>query len=71
MQIHDIVVQVAKPTESFGGQVEEGRYTWEDGTVTLVAEGPSLSENTNARRKSAHDRRPTNQTTIQRLQRQE
>jgi hypothetical protein len=36
MQIHDIVVQVAKPTESFGGQVEEGRYTWEDGIVTLV-----------------------------------
>jgi hypothetical protein len=36
MKIHDVVVQTLPVTESFGGQVEEGKYTWEDGIVTLV-----------------------------------
>jgi hypothetical protein len=35
-KINDVVVQVFRPTDSFVGQVEEGRYTWEDGVVRLV-----------------------------------
>jgi hypothetical protein len=36
MQIRDVVVQTLGPTETFVGQVAEGRYTWENGIVTLV-----------------------------------
>jgi hypothetical protein len=36
MRIRDVVVQTLGPTETFVGQVAEGRYTWEDGVVTLV-----------------------------------
>jgi hypothetical protein len=36
MTVRNVVVQVFRPTETFVGQVEEGKYTWEDGTVTLV-----------------------------------
>jgi hypothetical protein len=37
MKIHHCVVQTAPPTEVYPGQVAEGRYTWEDGVVTLVS----------------------------------
>jgi hypothetical protein len=36
MQIRDVVVQTLGPTETFVGQVAVGRYTWENGIVTLV-----------------------------------
>jgi hypothetical protein len=37
MQIHNVVVQIYGPTSSGDpGTVAEGRYTFEDGTVTLV-----------------------------------
>jgi hypothetical protein len=36
MQIRKVVVQTLPPSGDFQGQVAEGRYTWEDNTVTLV-----------------------------------
>jgi hypothetical protein len=36
MQIRKVVVQTLPPSGEFLGQVAEGRYTWEDGVVTLV-----------------------------------
>jgi hypothetical protein len=36
MQIRKVVVQTLPPGGEFLGQVAEGRYTWEDGVVTLV-----------------------------------
>jgi hypothetical protein len=36
MQIRKVVVQTLSPSGDFRGQVAEGRYTWEDGVVTLV-----------------------------------
>jgi hypothetical protein len=36
MQIRKVVVQTLPPSGDFPGQVAEGRYTWEDGVVTLV-----------------------------------
>jgi hypothetical protein len=36
MQVRKVVVQTLGPTETFVGQVAEGRYTWEDGVVTLT-----------------------------------
>jgi hypothetical protein len=45
MQIRDVVVQTLGPTETFVGQVAEGRYTWVDNTVTLVnADGTPLRD---------------------------
>jgi hypothetical protein len=35
-KINDVVVQTLSPSGDFLGQVAEGRYTWEDGIVTLV-----------------------------------
>jgi hypothetical protein len=35
-KIHNCVVQVFRPTETFVGQVEPGNYTHADGIVTLV-----------------------------------
>lgn len=37
MQIRKVVVQTLPPSGDFLGQVAEGRYTWEDGVVTLVS----------------------------------
>jgi hypothetical protein len=36
MQILKVVVQTLPPGGDFLGQVAEGRYTWEDGVVTLT-----------------------------------
>jgi hypothetical protein len=36
MQIRKVVVQTLSPGGDFLGQVAEGRYTWEDGVVTLT-----------------------------------
>jgi hypothetical protein len=36
MQIRKVVVQTLSPSGDFLGQVAEGRYTWEDGVVTLT-----------------------------------
>jgi hypothetical protein len=36
MKIHNCVVQVFRPTDTFGGQVEPGNYTHADGIVTLT-----------------------------------
>jgi hypothetical protein len=35
-KIHNVVVEIHRPTETYPGQVAEGRYTFEDGEVTLV-----------------------------------
>ena len=35
-KIHNVVVEIHRPTETDPGQVAEGRYTFEDGEVTLV-----------------------------------
>jgi hypothetical protein len=36
VKIHHVVVEIHRPTETYPGQVAEGRYTFEDGEVTLV-----------------------------------
>jgi hypothetical protein len=35
-KIHNVVVEIHRPTETYPGQVAEGRYTFVDGEVTLV-----------------------------------
>jgi hypothetical protein len=35
VKIHHVVVEIHRPTETYPGQVAEGRYTFEDGEVTL------------------------------------
>jgi hypothetical protein len=37
VKIHHVVVEIHRPTETYPGQVAEGRYTFEDGEVIMSA----------------------------------
>jgi hypothetical protein len=35
-KVHHVIIQLSKPSGDSAGSVAEGRYTYEDGTVTLT-----------------------------------
>jgi hypothetical protein len=35
-KIHNVVVEIHRPTETYPGQVAEGKFCYEDNVVTLV-----------------------------------